>query len=67
MIKECPECGSKELTKRMTNMTIDYTYDEYNPIEDNEIDRDEKTTYNTETIWFCPNCGEDLTDLIEGR
>lgn len=67
MIKECPECGSKELTKRMTNMTIDYTYDEYNPIEDNEIDRDEKTSYDTEVIWFCPNCGEDLTDLIEGR
>ncbi len=67
MIKECPECGSKELTKRMTNMTIDYTYDEYNPIEDNEIDRDEKTSYDTEVIWFCPNCGEDLTDLLEGR
>lgn len=67
MIKECPECGSKELTKRMTNMTIDYTYDEYNPIEDNEIDRDEKTSYGTEVIWFCPNCGEDLTDLLEGR
>lgn len=67
MIKECPECGSKELTKRMTNMTIDYTYDEYNPIEDNEIDRDEKTSYDTEVIWFCPNCGEELTDLIEGR
>lgn len=67
MIKECPECGSKELTKRMTNMTIDYTYDEYNPIADNEIDRDEKTSYDTEVIWFCPNCGEDLTDLLEGR
>ena len=67
MIKECPECGSKELTKRMANMTIDYTYDEYNPIEDNEIDRDEKTSYDTEVIWFCPNCGEDLTDLLEGR
>lgn len=67
MCLKCPKCGNSQVLERKTNMTIDYTYDEYNLIEDNEIDRDEKTSYDTEVIWFCPNCGEDLTDLLEGR